>query len=128
MLSGAAAGPAGARPPAAQAHVRARPLWLAGWLAGSLVRPPAAPAHRPDLPSLSASLSLEQETLAWLADPANVEQMGPGMLPPGLEAADPLPFLGTALLVGALALAPQLAHEAGHAVVASMRGIKTAPS
>jgi hypothetical protein len=54
--------------------------------------------------------------------------MGPGMLPPGLEAADPLPFLGTALLVGALALAPQLAHEAGHAVVASMRGIKTAPS
>lgn len=71
---------------------------------------------------------LPKETLAWLADPANVEQMGPGMLPPGLEAADPLPFLGTALLVGGLALAPQLAHEAGHAVIASMRGIKTAPS
>ena len=71
---------------------------------------------------------LPKETLAWLSNPANLNAAEPGLLPPGLENYDPLPFLQSSVTVSGLALLPQLAHELGHAVIAAVKGLKTGPS
>lgn len=46
-----------------------------------------------------------QETLQWLADPANLNT---DLLPPGLETYDPLPFLSSTGNVFMVTLLPQV--------------------
>lgn len=68
---------------------------------------------------------LPKETIAWLANPTNLNA---DQFPPGLENFDALPYLKSAAAVGGAALVPQIAHEIGHAVVAGMKGLKTGTS
>ena len=89
-------------------------------MAGS--RPGRPPAHSPPLPR---PLLPPQETLAWLANPANLNSE---VLPPGLEAYDPTAFLTSAVNVFLVTLLPQLAHETAHGVAAQLKGIKIGPS
>lgn len=55
----------------------------------------------PCTPRLLAAL---QETLQWLANPANLNS---DLLPPGLESFDPLPFLSSTGNVFLVTLLPQ---------------------
>lgn len=80
---------------------------------------------------LSASIGLlPAETLAWLADPANLTAGGGAgdVLPPGLEAYDPLPFFSATGTVFLVTLLPQLAHELAHVAAAALRGLRIGPS
>lgn len=52
---------------------------------------------------------LLQETLQWLADPANLNT---DLLPPGLETYDPLPFLSSTGNVFMVTLLPQVGRGA----------------
>ncbi|KAL6776680.1 EGY1 [Auxenochlorella protothecoides x Auxenochlorella symbiontica] len=69
----------------------------------------------------SSLLFLPKETLAFLANPSSISG---DALPPGLEGFDPQAFLTAAVSVGALSLIPQVAHDAGHSLVARLRGIQ----
>lgn len=74
---------------------------------------------------LAANIGLlPPETIAWLANPANINA---DVLPPGLESFDPVPWIQSAALVGAYALLPQFAHEIGHIAMAAVKGIQTGP-
>jgi len=104
----------------------AEPAPTAGWQRGAAAVLLALTLGSAMQLGLAANVGLlPKETLAWLANPANINS---DMLPPGLETFDPVPFLQSAIKVGGAALLPQLAHELGHAVVAGMKGLKTGPS
>ncbi len=61
-----------------------------------------------------------QETLAWLANPANTD---PDALPPGLEGFDPVPYLSAAVPITLATFGIQMVHELGHRVLASLRKV-----
>ena len=62
---------------------------------------------------LAANLGLlPKETLAWLANPANVNAAGDA-LPPGLDLFDPLPFLSSAANVFLATMLPQVGVGGG---------------
>lgn len=62
---------------------------------------------------------MPQETLQWLADPANLNT---DLLPPGLETYDPLPFLSSTGNVFMVTLLPQV-RGLGAIVVGAAGGI-----
>lgn len=53
-------------------------------------------------------VALLQETLQWLANPANLNT---DLLPPGLESYDPLPFLSSTGRVFLITLLPQVGRR-----------------
>ena len=64
--------------------------------------------------------SCTQETLAWLANPANTD---PDALPPGLEGFDPVPYLSAAVPITLATFGTQMVHELGHRILASLRKV-----
>ena len=66
-----------------------------------------------------------QETLAWLANPANTD---PDALPPGLEGFDPVPYLSAAVPITLATFGTQMVHELGHRVLASLRKVPSLQS
>ena len=58
--------------------------------------------------ALAAASFQLQETLQWLADPANLNT---DLLPPGLETYDPLPFLSSTGNVFMVTLLPQVCER-----------------
>ncbi len=72
--------------------------------------------------ALAANITkLPRETLEWFANPANFEQAAGDVLPPGLEAWDPLPYFSTAVPIYGAVLGCNLMHEIGHRVAVSER-------
>ncbi|KAG1676333.1 hypothetical protein FOA52_001128 [Chlamydomonas sp. UWO 241] len=68
---------------------------------------------------------LPAETLAWFANPANLNS---DQLPPGLENWDPTVYFESSLPILAAVLGVNLSHEAGHRIMAAVRGVTMGPS
>lgn len=68
---------------------------------------------------------LPAETLAWFANPANLNS---DQLPPGLENWDPTAYFESALPILEAVLGINLAHEVAHRLMAMYRGVTLGPS
>ena len=135
MMEGRASPQAG---PGGQATPRPEPRIAFQIVTAAAAAPPSAPGWQPLAAAVLAVLSagtsiqlgmaanisrLPPPVLEWLADPNGLAASG-GALPPFVEAFDPSAFVGAALPLAGAILGIQAVHEAGHAAVASARGIK----